>query len=100
MDNMINFELAEKLYKDETFKSTVPVTKANEKYLEYPPLSELIRALGTKEFYLAREDEDGEWICRYDDSDDCMIDCCGSEGKGDTPEEAVANLWLEINNNK
>ena len=27
---------------------------------------------------------------------DCMIDCCGYE-TGDTPEEAVAKLWLKLN---
>ena len=43
---MIDCKLAKQLYKDGTFKSPIPVTKANEKYLDYPPLSELIEACG------------------------------------------------------
>jgi len=108
---MINYELAKQLYKNGTFKSSIPVTKANEKYLDYPPLSELIEACGGSFDVLQR----WEWndlfpsdikevasICwrAYPTEEaykgDCVVDCCGYE-TGDTPEEAVAKLWLQLN---
>jgi hypothetical protein len=98
---MIKYELAKKLYKDGTFKSPVPVTEANEKYLEYPPLSELIDACGDKLIALQRHDESfdigfqgweavSEWEVYY--PPEIVI---GAYGK--TPEEAVSRLWLLIN---
>ena len=93
---MINYELAKQLYKDGTFKSPVPVTEANEKYLEYPPLSELIEACGDGCDSIYRisglvedEKEVGDaWIANNGK---------GLDMTGITPEEAVANLYIAIN---
>lgn len=55
-------------------------------------LSELIQACG-KEFALESANEGKKWVAH----------CFGDKypdrpkGEGDTPEEAVANLWLNIN---
>lgn len=100
---MINYNLAKQLEKG-GFKFSVPVTKANEKYLEYPQLSELIKACGDEFLGLFRND-DGEWI-----ADSRVHECnCGKAtcdginwevGEGKTPKEAVAKLWLKINNKR
>jgi len=84
---MINFELAEKLYKDGTFKSHVPVTKANEEYLEYPPLSELIGACG--QGFQVLKHAGNLWMCYMNG---------GIWIEGYSPEEVVAKLWLKLNN--
>lgn len=69
-----------------------------------PSLSELIEACGDKFESLTRveweEAEDTLHWTAYPTEEsykgDCMIDCCGYTA-GDTPEEAVAKLWLELN---
>lgn len=64
-------------------------------------LSELIEACGEKFECLAREDYKCPVFWKaYPKEEyykgDCMVDCCGYE-TGDTPEEAVTNLWIELN---
>lgn len=66
-----------------------------------PTLKELIMACGEKyngyEFVLTYS-IDG-WFCNYfDDNFDGMSEL--KNGKGKTPEEAVANLWLALNEKK
>lgn len=58
-----------------------------------PTLSELIEACGERFAYLARE-HDGLWRARADGGDSGTF----PPVYGDTPEEAVANLWLALNN--
>lgn len=64
-----------------------------------PTLSELIEAIGDRfrNIELRQEDiEGGRWVAYSRENDD--INCEVSIFKnGQTPEEAVANLWLEIN---
>jgi hypothetical protein len=56
----------------------------------FPTLSELIEACGD-EFYELVRDEDGTFICRSDYTEMDIVRCS-------TPEEAVANLYLKLNN--
>lgn len=80
----MNYELAKKL-KDVGFR--VPVGASS---LWQPSLSELIEACGEK-FSNLRNDE-GRWIATASGV---------SYGQtGSTPEEAVANLWLALNEKK
>lgn len=58
-----------------------------------PTLSELIDACGEK-FYGIHRMVDGEWLAFIYDIEDSTRQL---ETKGSTPEEAVANLWLAIN---
>ena len=72
-------------------------------YLE-PNLSELIEACGDKFYKLIQDDRErfgylgtGKWIaCFYHRNPDTHTNTCFA---GQTPEEAVANLWLELNKN-
>lgn len=77
--------------------------------LRFPDLIELIEACGESFNELVREHYPKGNIYwkaylteeAFDNSEDqksypCVLDCCGFEC-GDTPEEAVANLWLKIN---
>lgn len=71
-----------------------------------PTLSELIEACGDKFECVSRniiEETSTEkyviWRAYPTDGaygGDCIVDCCGYE-IGNTPEEAVANLWFELN---
>jgi hypothetical protein len=54
-----------------------------------PTLSELISALGDK-FGVLERFKDGTYGSYYPND-------IGTSGLGDTPEEAVANLWLQVN---
>ena len=64
--------------------------------LYYPTLSELIEACGHYFYQLTKED-DGSWTC-------ASINGYPKSGFGvtnsSTPEEAVANLWLALNDKK
>ena len=81
----MDYKLAEKLEKG-GFKFLIPVTKANEKYLDYPPLSELIEKCGDRFHGLWRVMD--KWFAKND---------VGLEVNGKTPEEVVTKLWLKIN---
>lgn len=75
-----------------------------------PTLSELIEACGDKFEHLERvvwtSHEPIHWRAypteeAFENTEGykkypCVIDCCGY-GSGDTPEEAVAELWLDLN---
>lgn len=67
-----------------------------------PTLSELIEACGEGFESLVRADYEDigvEWEAYPTDKaykGDCIAGCCGYE-TGDTPEEAVARLWLALN---
>lgn len=103
----MTYELAEKL-KDAGFpiKTTttmgglVPETTVNPNTaLIGPTLSELIEACDGKcdNFRLSHwsiEWVAGDWMNYVDDWKNDM------RGEGTTPEEAVANLWLALNENK
>jgi len=79
---------------------------AKDEILYIPTLEELIEACGDDFEYLElmNEPEIGEWWRAYPTEDtyykkmkgECYIGCCGYE-TGDTPSEAVARLWLELN---
>ena len=76
----------------------VPYEEAfGDDYVSLPTLSELIEACGVDFPSLTRDYGDNseiEWICNSPEYD------CGSMGeitRGSTPEEAVANLWLKLN---
>lgn len=114
---MITYELAKQL-KDGGFPQEL-----NHRYCEhgfavgvdtckesayYPTLSELIEACGDDIEMLVLEKSD-EYLKKrhwrayptesaYEEKmkGDCVVDCCGYVS-GSTPEEAVANLWLELN---
>lgn len=87
--NNSNYEFIEQIYKDGTFKSSIPVTKANEKYLSLPPLSELIKGCGDLFFQLTKGSGD-LWYAEGDTEDYPKYTAF-------TPEDAVAKLWLAIN---
>jgi hypothetical protein len=83
-------ELAKKL-KDAGFpvKGDTLIKGYKGEFVPFPTLSELISACGDK-FMLVKFKGDSLWYSS--DDIDSYADC---EGK--TPEEAVANLWLELN---
>lgn len=80
-------------------------------YAVIPTISELIEACG-EEFESLTQWDDGwhansKGILRHDMVDEefpepirCDSGCCGTHTKGSSPEEAVANLWLELTKNK
>lgn len=104
----MNYELAKKL-KDagfpmkETFSGIDQLPSGNRAYYDQehkisPTLSELIEACGDKFEYLNRvHGGTDSWFAGTQD------DYAGTEmsifqgEKGSTPEEAVANLWLDLN---
>ena len=59
-----------------------------------PSLSELIKACGDRFAMIGREEN--YWYAR---ADEACNECSSTQpsGEGDTPEEAVANLWLSLN---
>ena len=95
----MNYELAKKL-KDAGF----PDKKVGE-IVEYPEgkafgipnLSELIEALGDVYFSLSNHSGDQGWCATLNDHFCSPMDIQKYHGHGKTPEEAVANLWLELN---
>lgn len=100
---MISYELAKKLKEAGFYNKYEKINKENnkKKFLKLkgvltfgqpdlsPTLSELIEACGDKiqVIYFGNE-------CGAESFE------TGDRGRGDTPEEAVANLWLEINERK
>jgi hypothetical protein len=88
----MKYELAKELYKEGSpFKSAVPVTEANMKYIDYPSLSELIKACGGNFYSLYIHGKDKWQVSSSSDQWDTEI------AHGSTPEEAVSRLWLELN---
>lgn len=107
---MITYELAKQL-KDAGFKQYGDGKRENEvglpiligmdfnsgeygNYCYFPTLSELIEACGDRFYGVLRGPfkkywEAGEYWG--------YAEFCGTIGQGSTPEEAVANLWLELN---
>lgn len=56
-------------------------------------LSELIEACGDRFVSLDKVEDPKGWSCSYEDLEGGIEDV----GCFNTPEEAVANLWLELN---
>ena len=83
---MITYAIAKQLEK-RGFKFDVPVTEANEKYLEYPSFSELIKVCGGKARMLLNKGDGSGWSYAID----------GKGATGNTPEEAVTKLLLKLN---
>jgi hypothetical protein len=94
----MNYELAKKL-KDAGFPQYEPngfpgiMNPDGDKAVYYPTLSKLIESCGDdfKEMYRADKSGKSIWVAK----------CCDNSshvGEGSTPEEAVANLWLALNN--
>lgn len=90
----MNYELAKKL-KEAGFKQGNENGQECDDWIDgcyIPNLSELIEACGNKFKSLWKEFDDNKWLVNCDH--------LGYGGiKGVTPEEAVANLWLELNKN-
>lgn len=91
----MNYELAKRL-KENGFPQNFDISEniGHTMYsdIHFPSLSELIEACGKDFDQLERYnkyEEDADWKA-YGYSHD-------KEGLGSTPEEAVANLWLELN---
>ena len=61
-------------------------------YLEAPTLSELIEACG-EEFHGLYKSEGENLFFAFSPEEKSGVE-------GETPEEAVANLWIELQNNK
>jgi hypothetical protein len=103
----MNYELSKKL-KDKGFPEPVHCdcnySQLNGGYYA-PSLSELIEACGEKFESIERYMPEEKMPWRAFMSDDafeeyskeypCIKECCGYE-IGDTPEEAVARLWLSL----
>lgn len=66
-------------------------------YAYVPTLSELIAACGTKFGILERDKNTGVWYCVSDIEGDRKTVAEGSYSAAETPEEAVATLWLALN---
>jgi hypothetical protein len=67
-------------------------------HLVIPTLSELIEELHKAKQFASLHFIENEWIAsEWDDVDDCPR---GKKGRGDTPEIAVASLYLAINQKK
>lgn len=64
----------------------------------FPTLSELIEACGSEFDHLKRVYGDWKWEAYYN-GEEVRVDNHYFFGKGQSPEEAVANLWLELNRN-
>ena len=64
-------------------------------FREYPSLSELIEACGDVFYDLQQKPIKEGW-----EATAFLSLATHAEGKGDTPEEAVANLWLRLNDKK
>jgi len=70
-------------------------------YFYTPSLSELIEACGDELEAIVRttQEQTSPWWRAYPTDEaykgECVVDCCGYE-VGDTPEEAVAKLWLAL----
>jgi hypothetical protein len=97
----MDFELAKRLkdagfpIREETrvgFKAFL--IEEEEKWYQYPTLSELIEACGSKFILEVGFTASGEkgWIAHEG--------FWGKEARGSTPEEAVARLWLALNKKK
>jgi hypothetical protein len=82
----MTYELAKKL-KDAGFKSQYFRTEDYYPDVNVPTLSELIEACGGNAKALIQQDSKTQWEYAVD----------GKGALGQTPEEAVANLWLELN---
>jgi len=108
----MNYELAKKLkdagFPKETFRVTVPNNKYPNRYGQSncPTLSELIKACGNGFLNLERnkgnpfttDTKQIWWSCAIKDKGTLLT--VGKSGKFGfkTPEEAVARLWIELNN--
>jgi hypothetical protein len=95
----MTYELAKQLkdagfpLKTTNFEYKEMVTEAfkiNDLWYLFPTLSELIEACGDGYFCLEGR---GRWIAECPHSTLRTL----IQGEGSTPEEAVANLWLELN---
>lgn len=71
-------------------EDNVSVTKS-------PTLSELIEACGEHFYQLIKEVDGINWSAHFYDIEDSTRQI---NGVGQTPEEAVANLWLALNTEK
>jgi len=101
----MTYELAKKLrdagYSQEDPRRE-PVTITNENVIEFlfkakgdcytPTLSELIEACGDVFYDLQQKPIKAGW-----EATAFLSYTTHAQGKGDTPEEAVANLWLALN---
>lgn len=87
----MNYNLLKQL-KDEGFK--IPMG-ANE--LWQPSLSELIEACGDRFYSLVKPIDENPWSVTYWNEAKKSVSCAVY---GSTPEEALANLWIELNKGK
>lgn len=94
---MITYELAKQLYKKGSpFKSAIPITESNMKYIDFPPLSKLIEACGDR--FDTIEKRGDTYFAFGSSKTKTGIKIDPFLGAGSTPEEAVSKLWLELDN--
>jgi len=101
----MNKELAEKFYETakKLYDAGFPNMKCSEENPEpgytYPNLPELIDACGNKflQLYLWREKEEGKYVFKGWRAYPFPVTDKPDGYEGETKEEAVANLWLELN---
>lgn len=72
------------------------LAKLDQEEVAAPSLSELIEACGHEFNHLKKVHGDWKWEAYYN-GEDVRDDNHYFFGNGSTPEEAVANLWLELN---
>ena len=93
----MEYELAKQLkeagFPDISWFSLIVNGSTDEIRYQMPALSELIEACGDKIDTIERHRKKGGWDADNGEWDNDKYIC----SHGDTPEEAVAKLWLELN---
>jgi len=69
--------------------------KFDDEWFYIPTLSELIEACGKEFGGLTRGEPDADWFAHNNTQSDDEVEKISKYGK--TPEEAVAKLWLKLN---
>lgn len=110
----MNYELAKKLkeadfpYSESSYKTVYPegmerprysylsLIPASDKGMRLPTLSELIEACALPLTYFSLEQHSNDWRAGFL-SESYKKERKVNHCRGRTPEEAVANLWLELN---
>jgi hypothetical protein len=93
----MNYELARQLY-EANFPKEIRLLTDNDQIWEAkdtPTLSELIEACEPRITAFEKDEQDGNLWCAYECTETDYF-----EGRGKTPEEAVAKLWLALRKRK
>lgn len=89
----MNYELAKRL-KDAKFPFVWSWITEDEELEKVPVLSDLIEALGDRFYRLSKTTNDHRWLCEETRRQN---NTPNRYAVGDTAEEAVASLWLDLN---